>query len=123
MWAKGRAGEQRGGVTRHAGDFMSDIWWSYWYFHIPNYVLALLIYTLFGRFLLGLVVPPDSRNYIFRWFVRWTDWVIVPVAIVTPRIVPPFVLPPIAAFWLIVVRIVFFIIMFGAGLTPRVAAG
>ena len=102
---------------------MSDIWWSYWYFHIPNYVLALLIYTLFGRFLLGFVVPPDSRNYIFRWFVRWTDWVIVPVGLVTPRIVPPFLLPPIAAFWLIVGRIVFFVVMFDAGLTPRVAAG
>jgi hypothetical protein len=102
---------------------MTEIWWTYWYFHLPNYLLAILIYTLFGRFLLGFVVPPTSGNYIWRWFRRWTDWLIGPVAAITPRVVPGFLLAPVAAFWLIVLRLAFFIAMFEAGLAPRVAAG
>ena len=36
-----------------------DIWWSYWYFHIPNYFLSLVFYCLFGRFFLSFFLPPD----------------------------------------------------------------
>lgn len=98
-----------------------DIWWSYWYFHLPNYAFSVLTYTLFGRFLLGFILPADSPNYIFRWFRRLTDWLLRPVAFITPSILPPALLPPIAAFWVIVARVLFFILMFSAGLTPRPA--
>ena len=101
---------------------MGDIWWSYWYFHLPNYALAVLIYTMFGRFMLSFILKPDSKNYIFRWFVRLTDWIVLPVAFITPRILPPVLLPPIAAFWLIVLRVLFFVAMFYAELTPRMPA-
>lgn len=96
-----------------------DIWWSYWYFHLPNYVFAVLFYTLFGRFLMSFFLPPDSANYIYRWFRRLTDWFMRPVAFITPRALPAMLLPPVAAFWIVVLRIVFFALMFGAGLTPR----
>ena len=46
---------------------------TYWYFHLPNFVLAALMYTLLGRALLGLIVEPDSSNYIWRFFCRITD--------------------------------------------------
>ncbi len=98
-----------------------DIWWSYWYFHLPNYGFSVLFYTLWGRFLLGSFLPPTSPNYIFRWFRRLTDWFLAPVAFVTPRILPAFLLPPIAAFWVVVLRVAFFIAMYAAGLTPRAA--
>ena len=101
---------------------MGDVWWSYWYFHIPNYAFAILIYTMFGRFLLSFILQPDSKNYIFRWFVRLTDWVVRPVALITPRIMPRILLPPVAAFWLIVLRVGFFVAMFYAGLVPRMPA-
>jgi len=29
----------------------------FWYFHLPNYVLAALMYTLIGRFILGMIAP------------------------------------------------------------------
>ena len=65
-----------------------DIWWSYWYFHIPNYFLSLVFYCLFGRFFLSFFLPPDSSNYIYRSF-RWlTEWVYRPVAYVTPSAIP-----------------------------------
>ncbi|MCC7271825.1 MAG: YggT family protein [Alphaproteobacteria bacterium] len=100
-----------------------DIWWSYWYFHLPNYAFSVLFYTLFGRFLLGLVVPPTSSNYIYRWFCRLTDWLIVLVDRITPAMIPRAFLPPAAAFWVVVARVVFFMAMFQAGLTPRMSAG
>ena len=99
-----------------------DIWWSYWYFHLPNYAFSVLFYTLLGRFLLGGILHPDSPNYVFRWFRRLTDWLIRPVAFITPSVFPAMVLPTIAAFWVAIARIVFFMVMYAAGLTPRMPA-
>ena len=36
--------------------------WQHWYFHLPNYALAVLVYTLFGRFVLSLLLSPDTKN-------------------------------------------------------------
>ncbi len=58
---------------------------TYWYFHLPNFVLAALMYTLLGRALLGLIVQPDSSNYIWRFFCLITDPVVAAVALVTPK--------------------------------------
>jgi uncharacterized protein YggT (Ycf19 family) len=44
-----------------------------WFYLAPNFILAALMYTLVGRALLGLFVPPESPNYIWRFFVRVTD--------------------------------------------------
>ena len=35
---------------------------TYWYFHLPNFILAALMYTLLGRALLALIVQPDSTE-------------------------------------------------------------
>jgi len=35
-----------------------------WYFHLPNFILAALMYTLLGRVLLSLFLDADSPNYI-----------------------------------------------------------
>ncbi|HEV8255380.1 MAG TPA: YggT family protein [Casimicrobiaceae bacterium] len=98
-----------------------DIWWSYWYFHFTNYAFAVLFWTLIGRFMFAIFLPPDSPNYIYRWFRRLTDWLMRPVAYITPSIVPPLALAPIAAYWVAMVRIAFFMALYAAGLTPRMA--
>lgn len=98
-----------------------DLWWSYWYFHLPNYVFSVLFYTLLGRFALSFFLPPDTDNYIFRWFRLLTDWIIRPVAFITPSALPGLLLPLVGAFWVVMARIAFFIVMFNAGLTPRIA--
>ena len=67
--------------------------WTYWYFHVPNYLLAAVLYTLLGRFLLGLFVPPDWNNYIWRFFCRVTHPVLAAVAWVTPVFVHSAFLP------------------------------
>ena len=99
-----------------------DIWWSYLYFHLPNYALAVLFWTLIGRFMFAMFLRSDSPNYIYRWFWRLTDWLMRPVAYTTPSIMPSLVLAPIAAFWVAMARVAFFMVMHGAGLTPRVVA-
>jgi YggT family protein len=98
-----------------------NIWWSYLYFHLPNYAFAVLFWTLIGRFMFAFFLPPDSPNYIYRWFRRLTDWLMRPVAYVTPSIVPRLAHAPIAAFWVAMARIAFFIALHAAGLTPRIA--
>ena len=100
-----------------------DIWWSYWYFHLPNYVMAALLYTMFGRFLMSFIVPPDSPNYIWRWFKRLTDPLLAIVRIVTPATIGPRPLPLAGAFWLAVARLAFYLALASAGLTPTIGRG
>jgi YggT family protein len=94
-------------------------WWAYWYFHLPNYALSVLFWTLIGRFMFGLFLPADSPNFIYRWFRRLTDWFMRPVAFITHPIVPLAVLPLVAAFWMAIARLAFFMALYAAGLTPR----
>ena len=72
---------------------------TYWYYHLPNFVLAALMYTLLGRALLSLFLDADSTNYIWRFFCRITDPVIDLIATVTPKASAPVVL------WLFGVRL------------------
>lgn len=98
-----------------------DIWWAYWYFHLPNYAFSVLFYALIGRFLLGAFLPDDSANYIYRSFRALTGWFMRPVAFITPSIIPPLLLAPVAAFWAAALRVLFFAVLYAAGLTPRAA--
>ena len=62
---------------------------EYWYFHIPNYALAILMYTLLGRLILSFIFPPEAPNYIWRAFVGLTEPILKIVRWVTPQAVPP----------------------------------
>ena len=96
--------------------------WQHWYFHVPNFVLAAIAYTLLGRFILSFFLPPDSTNYIWRWFCRLTDWAVRSAAIITPRYVMFLFLPLIAACWLLALRVVFMLVMARAGWLPSLGA-
>ncbi|MFG3596227.1 hypothetical protein [Bradyrhizobium sp. RDI18] len=92
---------------------------SYWYFHLPNFILAALMYTMLGRFLLGLMVDADSPNYIWRFFCRITDPVIGVISILTPKITPPAVLWLFGFVWLFWLRVVFHYTLLVLNLAPR----
>jgi len=94
---------------------------AHWYYALPNYVLAALMYSLLARFVLSFFMAPDSTNYIFRFFVLITDPVLRIVAWVTPRAVPPLLLLLFSAIWMIMLRFTFFIAMANAGLAPTVS--
>ena len=99
-----------------------NLWWSYLPFHLGNYALALLFWTLVGRFMFGMFLRPDSPNYIYRWFRLLTNWLMRPVTFITHPAMPGTVLPLVAAFWVAMARVAFFMSMYAAGLTPRVPA-
>jgi uncharacterized protein YggT (Ycf19 family) len=72
-----------------------------------DYLLSALMWTMAGRFLLGLFVPPDWHNYIWRFFRRVTDPVIAVVQRITPSFMIEGLLPLVAIWWLFVVRVGF----------------
>jgi YggT family protein len=92
---------------------------SYWYYHLPNFVLAALMYTLLGRTLLGLFVDPDSTNYIWRFFCRVTDPVVALVAAITPKAAPPVVVWLFGFVWLFWLRVLLLYLFLAAGIGPR----
>ena len=95
---------------------------THWYFHIPNFILAALVYTLIGRLLLGIFVPQDWDNYIWRAFKRLTDPPIAAVGFVTPRVLPPVVVMIFTVLWLSLARVALAVGLNAAGLLPPAAA-
>jgi hypothetical protein len=91
---------------------------TYWYYTIPNFVLAAIMYTIIGRILLSLFFEPDSKNYIMRFFVRITDPVIHVFAGVTPKAVAPVVLWLFTFVWLFWIRIAMLYLFLILGLLP-----
>ena len=99
---------------------MSDNpFWQHWYFHLPNYALAVLVYTLLGRFVLSLLLSPDTKNYIQRWFVRLTDPMLRLVRPITPAMVPQPLLPLVGVVWLTLLRLTLLILFLRTGLSAR----
>ena len=93
---------------------------AYWYFHLPNFILAVFMYTLLGRVLLGLMVDADSPNFIWRFFCRITDPVVAVVATVTPKVTPPVVLWLFGFVWLFWLRVALLYAFLFFGLLPKV---
>jgi YggT family protein len=93
--------------------------WTHWYFHLPNFVLAALMYTLLGRALLGLIVQPDSGNYIWRFFCRITDPVVAAVSLVTPKAAVPVIVWLFGVVWLFWLRVALLYVFLLLGAIPK----
>ena len=89
-----------------------------WWYHLPNFVLAALMYTMLGRFLLAFFIPPDSKNYIWRAFVWLTDPALRAVQFVTPLAVPHLLVLLFAAMWLLTARVVLLLLFASFGMMP-----
>jgi hypothetical protein len=92
---------------------------SYWYFHLPNFLLAALMYTLLGRILLSLFLDPSASNYIWRFFCRITDPVVAAVAAVTPKDAAAIVVWSFGFVWLFWLRVLLLYGFLLAGAAPR----
>src|SRR5690606_30091608 len=88
---------------------------TYWYYTIPNFVLAAIMYTIIGRVLLSLFFDSDSKNYIMRFFVRTTDPFVNFFAGVTPKATAPVVLWLFTFVWLFFIRVamLYLFLLFG----------
>lgn len=95
----------------------------FWYFHLPNYVLAALMYTLLGRFLLGMMAPAGWNNYILRAFVTVTDPVVKVVRFITPHAIALPLVLVFGALWLMLLRVSLFLAMVRYGVAPTVGGG
>jgi YggT family protein len=89
-----------------------------WYFHLPNFILAALMYTLLGRAVLGLIFEPAASNYIWRFFCLITDPVVTAVALVTPKATAPVVIWLFGVVWLFWLRYAFGLTFRLLGLIP-----
>ena len=94
---------------------------TYWYFHLPNFILAALMYTMLGRVLLGLMVDADSPNYIWRFFCRITDPIVAVISIVTPKAAPPVVIWLFGFVWLFWLRVALLYLFLMMGAVPQVS--
>ena len=93
----------------------------YWYFHLPNFVLAALMYTLLGRVILGLIVQPEASNYIWRFFCRVTDPVVAVVAVVTPKAAAPVIVWLFGVVWLFWLRVLLLNVFLILGVVPKLS--
>lgn len=90
---------------------------THWYFHLPNLVLAALLYTLLGRYVLGLIFASKPDVVILKVFQSITDPVVKLVRLVTPAVVPNGLVILFAAIWLIVLRMFLYLTMIAAGVS------
>ena len=52
-----------------------------------------------------------------------TEWIYRPVAYITPSAIPVVLIAPVAAFWVAALRVLFFMVLYQFGLTPRPQVG
>jgi hypothetical protein len=95
----------------------------YWYYYLPDYALAVLMYTLLGRVLLGLMVEANSTNYIWRFFCRITEPVVTLVSAVTPKAAAPVVVWLFGVVWLFWLRVAFLYAFLMLTADPRAGSG
>lgn len=102
---------------------IDDFFWNYLPFWVVSYATAIVAWSAVGRFVLEFFVPPNSSNYILRWFQLLTNWAIRLAAFITPAYVNPRFLPLCTAFWCFALRYVFFFILLANGMVPKAQGG
>jgi len=85
-------------------------------------ILAAVMYTLLGRFLLSLFFAPNSDKVLWRVFVQITDPFVKVARFVTPQIVGVHLIVLFAALWTLLARIGLFLTLAAIGLRPTVGA-
>jgi YggT family protein len=90
---------------------------SFWLLDLPQLVLAAIMYSLLGRFLLSLFFRPDSQAVLWRAYVTITDPFVKSARLITPRIIPDNLVILFAFVWALLARLGLFMayIQFGGG--------
>lgn len=101
---------------------VGESFFTYWYFHIPNLIMAALIYTLIGRYLLDLLLRKKPDAVIRRAFQSVSDPVLKVVRVITPAVVPDGLVVVFAVAWLMAARMFWFLTCVAAGMAPSVGA-
>jgi uncharacterized protein YggT (Ycf19 family) len=104
----------------HPGTTMgvTDTFFAHWYFHVPNLIMAALIYSLIGRYLLELLFTKKQDAVILKVFRQVTDPAVRLVRAVTPAIVPDGLVVVLAIVWLMALRMFLYLTVIAAGVKP-----
>jgi YggT family protein len=101
----------------------SDSLFTHWYFHLPNLILAAMIYTLIGRYLLELFLSKRPDAVILKVFRQITDPIVRLVRTLTPAIVPNGLVIVFAIIWLLALRMFLYLTVIAAGVKPFLIQG
>ena len=71
---------------------------------ITDYLLGVVMWTLIGRFAMGIFLPEDSTFFFMKAFVKMTNPVIKVFAIVTPSFLVQPLIPIYVAWFFFMVR-------------------
>ena len=97
------------GDPRLAGQMTaSEAFTTYWWFHVPNLLMAALIYTLIGRYVLELFFK-GREVVILKVFRTVTRPVVAMVRAITPAVVPDGLVIVFAIAWLMAARMFWFL--------------
>ncbi len=94
---------------------------AHWYYHVPDVILAALIYLLVARLILSAIWGSDGDTFITRVLDRITNPVLAGVGAITPRLVPLPLVIVFAVVWLAALRLALFIAVTARGI--RLALG
>ncbi len=95
--------------------------WGSWLFQGPNYLLAALMYTMLARFLVGLTGLDPASVPLGRALHAISRPVLAATALLTPRYAHGPFLPLLAAFWLALLRLAWFVAASRLGLVAAPA--
>jgi YggT family protein len=100
----------------------TDTFLQHWYFHVPNLIMAALIYTLIGYFVLALAFGYFKRDdaVILKIFESVTRPVLRVTRFITPAIVPNGLVAIFAITWLMALRLVWFLTCVAFGMRPQI---
>jgi hypothetical protein len=70
--------------------------------------------------LFSLFLPPNSPNYIFKFFRHLTNWSLALGGYITPRFLHGMVLPLVVAFWFFFLRHAYFLLLRSYDILPMV---
>ena len=101
----------------------TDSFFSHWYFHAPNLIMAALIYTLIGRYVLELVFGKTPDVVILKVFRQVTDPVVALVRTMTPAIVPNGLVIVFTIVWLMALRMFLYLTIIASGVKPFLGTG
>lgn len=102
---------------------LTDSFFEHWYFHLPNLILAALIYSLIGRYVLELLFAKKPDAVIVKVFRQITSPVVRLVRFITPAIVPNGLVIVFAIVWLMVLRMFLYLTVIAAGVKPFLGGG
>jgi uncharacterized protein YggT (Ycf19 family) len=97
---------------------------QHWYFHVPNLILAALMYLMATYFVLMLAFgwTQHAQGAFLRVFHGIVNPVLRSVRFITPRIVPNGIIPVLAVVWLAALRVLLYWGVSLAGIRPDIGA-